>query len=72
MRQEIERIEKLEGRPFDEIKVSASPFSRTISTCSQVAKGIGATHINLDYYWVEHLATWLYPQGDPLPQLEAR
>ena len=49
LRAEIARIEQLEGRKFDAINVSASPFARTISTCTEIAKGVGATNINLDY-----------------------
>ena len=71
LKAEIARIEQLEGRKFDAINVSASPFARTISTCTEIAKGVGATNINLDYQWVEALYPCLYSE-DPLPNLEAR
>jgi len=34
IKSEIERIQQLEGRTFDEIKVTCSPFLRTVSTCA--------------------------------------
>ena len=71
MKAEIERIEQLEGRKFDCIRVTASPFARTISTGVEIAKEIGAGSIHLDYAWVEALYPTFYAE-DPLPGLEAR
>ena len=71
MMQEIERIQQAEGRNFDEIRVIASPFERTITTCAEVARGIGQTNIHLDYAWVEAMYTQFYSEN-PLPHLESR
>ena len=43
LREELDRIEQLEGRNFDEVRILASPFERTISTCAEVSRGIGGT-----------------------------
>ena len=70
MRGELDRIQQLEGRNFDEVRLYASPFERTISTSVEVAKGIGCNHIQLDYNWSEGMYTRYYSEN-PFPKLES-
>ena len=74
LKSEIERIQQLEGRNFDQIYFKTSPFSRCMSTCSQMAKANDLTTdaINVDYRYAEWLADWLYPAESPLPHLDLR
>ena len=72
MKTEINRLEQLEGRKFDQVIVHVSPFQRTVSTCAEIAKEIGITQVKMDYAFVEFLKQELYPNGDPLPNLELR
>ena len=76
LKRSLLQIETNEGRKFDEIRIKASPFERTITTAAQVARGVGVNYIHLDYAWVEalyskQLVEWGYSE-DPIPELEAR
>ena len=72
MRQEIAKIEESEGRKFDKIAIRVSPFQRTVSTCAEVANELGIKDVKIDYAYVEFMKQELYPDGDPLPNLEVR
>ena len=71
LKAQIAQIELAEGRKFDEIKFTVSPFARTITTAVEIGKVIGVTNMNLDYGWVEALYPSFYEE-DPLPKLDAR
>ena len=68
---EINRIQQAEGRAFDEIRLSVSPFSRCISTSAEIGRQIGVSTINIDYEWCEVLYSHFFNEN-PLPNLEVR
>ena len=49
----IPELEQLVGGKFDEIRVEASPYLRTMMTAAQVCKGLGLTQFRTNYLFSE-------------------
>ena len=55
IRQEKERIEKLEGRKFDRIIIDSSPFIRCLQTASRIALPLGVEEVEINCLHFESL-----------------
>ena len=59
----------LGGLQFDKVKMEASPFLRTMQTCSQVCKGLEQNEFEINYMFSEYLKTRVLSNRNPVPEL---
>ena len=52
--------------------MECSPFSRTVTTCAQIAPQIGITEVKFNYDYIEHVNESIFPNGNPLPELDVK